>query len=181
MSKMRRGLNSIVFIVALITAIGCAGYDPARGEVARQEIDATIARFKANDPGIDRFFKNAYGYAVFPTIGRGGAAVGGAYGTGYVYVQGRAVGSAQLFQGSFGLQLGAQSYSQILFFEDKESVDRFKSGKLEFSARASAVAATTGAAAEAAYENGVAVFVLVQGGLMGEAAIGGQSFQYTPF
>ena len=173
MSKTKLGLNSVVFAVALVAAIGCASYDPGRGEVARQEIDATIGRFKANDPGIDRFFRNAYG--------RGGVAVGGAYGSGYVYEQGRAVGSAQLYQGSFGLQLGAQSYSQIIFFENKGALERFKSGKLEFSARASAVVATTGAAAEAAYENGVAVFVLVQGGLMGEAAIGGQSFKYSPY
>ena len=181
MSKTKLGLNSVVFAVALVAAIGCSSYDPGRADVARQEIDATIGRFKANDPGIDRFFRNAYGYAVFPTIGRGGVAVGGAYGSGYVYEQGRAVGSAQLIQGSFGFQLGAQSYSQIIFFENKAALDRFKSGKLEFSARASAVIATTGAAAEAAYENGVAVFVLVQGGLMGEAAIGGQSFQYSPY
>ncbi len=181
MKRIRHAWTLYTAIVAFAVLSGCAGWDPARPEIARQELDATINRFKANDPGIDRFFKSAYGYAVFPTIGRGAVAVGGAYGTGHVFEQGRIVGSAELIQASVGFQLGGQSYSQIVFFENKASMDRFKAGKLEFSARASAVVATVGAAAEAAYENGVAVFVLIQGGLMGEAAIGGQTFQFTPY
>jgi lipid-binding SYLF domain-containing protein len=91
------------------------------------------------------FFGNSYGYALFPTIGKGGLGVGGAYGKGRVYAGGKWVGDTSMSQLSFGWQAGAQAYSQIIFFEDKRSFDEFTSGNFEFSADASAVAITAGA------------------------------------
>ena len=147
------------------------------------------------------FFGKSYGYAVFPTIGKAGLGVGGAHGKGRVYVGGRHVGDTKVTQLSIGLQAGAQAYSQIIFFEDKRAFDEFSSGNFEFGANASAVAitasvsagaGTTGAAAGASggrhdatttsiggFHKGMAVFTVAKGGLMYEAAIGGQKFSYT--
>jgi lipid-binding SYLF domain-containing protein len=147
------------------------------------------------------FFGKSYGYAVFPTIGKAGLGVGGAHGKGRVYVGGRHVGDTKVTQLSIGLQAGAQAYSQIIFFEDKRAFDEFSSGNFEFGANASAVAitasvsagaGTTGAAAGASggrhdattasvggFHKGMAVFTVAKGGLMYEAAIGGQKFNYT--
>jgi len=146
------------------------------------------------------FFKHCYGYAVFPTIGKGGLAVGGAYGTGRVYEKGRYIGDASLTQLSIGFQAGGEAFSQIVFFEDKRALDEFTSGDFEFGADASAVAITAAAEATAGtsganatassserqaktsgkYFKGMAVFTIVKGGAMYQAAIGGQKFRFKP-
>ena len=72
-------------------------------------------------------------------------------------------------------------YREIIFFRDAATFDRFKGGNFELSAQASAVAATLGASADADFSEGVAVFTLAKGGLMYEASVGGQKFDYTPY
>jgi len=161
------------------------------------EYDDTIANFKKADES-GRFFANAYGYAVFPTIGKGGVGVGGAYGEGRVYEKGKLIGSTSMTQLSVGFQLGAQGFSQIIFFENQAALQKFTQGEFEFGAEASAVAitlaagakaGTTGATAGASvekdkaknlgnYVNGMVVFTLVKGGLMYEATVGGQKFKF---
>ena len=146
------------------------------------------------------FFKNAYGYAVLPTVGKGGIGVGGAYGKGQVYREGKVTGTVSLFKATIGFQLGGQAFSEIIFFQDKRAFDEFTSGQFELDAAASAVAITagaqgkagtegatagasagpaTGVQAETKYRKGMAIFIHTKGGLMYEAAIGGQKFTYT--
>jgi lipid-binding SYLF domain-containing protein len=160
----------------------------------------TIAVFKKAD-AVKPFFENCYGYAVFPTIGKGGIGIGGAYGTGQVYTQGVPTGTTKMFKGTIGFQLGGQAFSQMIFFEDKRAFDEFTGGEFEFDAGVSAVAITagaqakvgsggttagasagpaTGAQAKTSYHKGMAVFVHAKGGLMYEATVGGQKFSYTP-
>ena len=159
----------------------------------------TIAIYKKS-PAVQPFFKNAYGYAVFPTIGKGGFVVGGSYGKGQVYQGGKVTGEASLVKGSIGFQAGGQAFSQMIFFEDKRAYDEFTSGSFEFDGTASAVAITAGvqgkagsegstasasagpataAQAETNYYKGMVVFTQAKGGLMYEAAIGGQKFSFT--
>lgn len=140
----------------------------------------TIAMFKKKDATLNRFFDESAGYAVFPTVGKGGIGLGGAYGSGVVFEGGSSIGSTSLTQVTIGLQLGGQAYSEIIFFEDKKTLDNFKGGNFEFSAQATAVALKSGAGANAAYENGVAVFTAGEAGLMFEASIGGQKFSFEP-
>ena len=163
-----------------------AGWNPLAREKASEQpaenIKAAeaIANFKNRDPSMQVFFDKAYGYAIFPTVGKGGMGIGGAYGKGEVYEKGRLVGYTSLTQVTIGFQLGGQAYSEIIFFKDKATLDHFKSGNFAFSAQASAVAATAGASADADYSNGVAVFTMAKGGLMYEASVGGQKFSFTP-
>ena len=146
------------------------------------------------------FFQNCYGYAVFPTIGKGGFVVGGAHGSGHVYVHGKYVGDTSMTQLSVGFQAGGQAYSQIVFFEDQRAYEEFTKGDFEFGADASAVAitaaaggsvGTTGVSADASggmkdartagkYYKGLAVFTIVKGGAMYQATVAGQKFSYTP-
>lgn len=148
------------------------------------------------------FFQSAYGYAVFPTIGKGGIGIGGAHGKGRVYAQGNHVGNSSMTQLTVGFQLGGQAYSQMIFFEDERAFREFTTGNFEFSAQATAVALTAGVSAEAntgggatagasggrndattvhgGYRKGMAIFTIAKGGLMYEAALGGQKFNYTP-
>lgn len=159
---------------------------------------STVEVFKKSE-AVQPFFENAYGYAVFPTIGKGGFGIGGAYGKGQVYQGGKVTGEASLVKVSVGWQAGGQAFSQMIFFEDKRAYDEFTSGNFEFDATASAVAITagveakggtegatasasagpaTGAQAQTNYHKGMVVFTHAKGGLMYEAAIGGQKFDF---
>lgn len=159
----------------------------------------TIELFK-NAGESASFFSNSYGYAVFPTVGKGGLVVGGAHGEGRVYEGGQYVGDTSISQVSVGFQAGGQAYSQIIFFEDERAFREFTNGNFEFSADASAVAITAGASAKAGttgtaagasggkkdattagkYHKGMAVFTIVKGGAMYEASLAGQKFSYKP-
>jgi len=160
----------------------------------------TIKMFKKS-PETKKFFDNAYGFALFPVIGKGGAIIGGAFGKGRVYRGNKITGKTSLVHLSIGFQLGGQSFSEIIFLQDKRAYNEFISGTLEFDAKASAVAITagvqaqvgttgktagasagpkTGRQAKAKYVKGMAVFIHAIGGFMYEAAIGGQKFSFEP-
>ena len=139
----------------------------------------TLAQFRNSDPSIAEHMKSAYGMAVFPTVGKGGAVVGGAGGRGIVYEKGRPIGYTTMSQGTVGLQLGAQTYSQLILFESADDLHRFTKEEWTMSAQATAVAASSGVGKAAKYHEGVLVYVLNQEGLMGEASVGGQKFEYA--
>jgi lipid-binding SYLF domain-containing protein len=141
----------------------------------------TIAVFKKADPGLDKFFQHAAGYAVFPGIGKGGLGIGGAHGDGVLFVGGVPIGRTSMTQVTVGAQIGAQEYAEIIFFETPAVLAQFKSGKSTFSAQVSAVALQSGASASAKYKEGVVVFTATKGGLMAEASVGGQKFKFEPF
>ena len=139
------------------------------------------AEFIKADGLMKSLFDNAYGYVIFPNVGKGAIGVGGAAGNGTVFEKGKEIGSAEMKQVSVGFQFGGQAYREVIFFENKAALDRFKENKFEFAAQASAVAATSGASTNVKYKDGVMVFTQEKGGLMYEASIGGQKFSFTPF
>lgn len=164
-------------------------------QAVADDYQSTIKTFK-QAPETAPFFSNAYAYAVFPTIGKGGMGIGGAYGEGKLYRGGGVKGAVNMAQLTLGFQLGGQAFSQIVFLQDKRAYDEFTSGSFEFGAQASAVAITVGASAQAGstgtgaaagkaqakakYVSGYAVFTVAKGGLMYEASIGGQKFNFKP-
>ena len=187
--------RSLILVVISLSFIHCATTRTS------DPFDNAISVFRQS-PQVAPFFQDAYGYAVFPTIGKGGIVIGAAYGEGQVYRQGVATGIATLAKASVGYQLGGQAFSEIIFFQDQRAYNEFTSGNFEFDASASAVAITAGAQAKAgtvgntagasvgpatgtqaptAYRKGTAVFVHTKGGLMYEAAIGGQKFTFHPY
>ncbi len=158
-----------------------SGEHAAARHVLVEDANAAVASFEQADPGLARFFTEAVGYAVFPSVKKGAAGVGGAYGKGVLFEHGRPTGRTSLTQVTVGAQLGGQAYSEIVFFESKDAVAKFKKGQLAMAAQVSAVAAKSGASANARYASGVAVFTLARGGLMAEASVGGQRFGFSPF
>lgn len=175
-------MKKIVLLVftCLIAANAYAAWDPNEDAELTKAVEQTIAKLKETDPTVQTFFDKAYGYAVFPKITKGGLVVGGSHGKGQVYKGGKIVGNAKLSSASFGLQAGGQQFAEIIFFQDEETMTRLKENKFQFSAKASAVAATSGAAASTTWSNGVATFIMAEGGLMAEAALGSQKFTYEP-
>ncbi|MDD8059890.1 MAG: lipid-binding SYLF domain-containing protein [Shewanella sp.] len=190
---MQRSTN--LFFASLVMLLGVAFSVPTfANENAYSE---AVTNFKKASETRD-FFNSAYGYAIFPTVAKGGIGIGAAYGNGRVYQGGTYMGDSSLTQLSIGFQLGGQAYSEIIFFKDAKAYNEFTSGSFEFSAQASAVAINLGANAQvgttgnsagagqagsnhnaaAAYINGMAIFTAAKGGLMFEAALAGQSFTF---
>jgi lipid-binding SYLF domain-containing protein len=153
-----------------------------KSQVSREnlgtEAQAAIQVARNTDPGLEKFFDTAAGYAVFPKVGKAAWIVGGAYGKGMLYERGQPAGYCTLTQATVGLSAGGAEYTEIIFFETPEAVNRFKTGQFALTADARAVALRTGASATANYSNSVAVFTLGQGGLMVDASVGGQKFGY---
>jgi len=135
----------------------------------------------SKDMGLKKFFKEASGYAIFPNVGKGGFVIGGASGNGVVYENGTAIGMTSLKKVNIGLQAGGQALIEIIFFQNDAALAKFKNGNYEFSAEMSAVAADKGQAENANYKDGVVVFALPKAGLMVDASVGGQKFEYHPF
>src|SRR5436190_20424971 len=143
----------------------------ADSKVAKEEFINTDGLMKNQ-------FSNAYGYVIFPNVGKGAIGVGGAAGNGVAYEKGTIIGMAKMKQVTVGFQWGGQAYREVIFFETKDAMDRFKQNRIELSAQVSAVAATAGASANAKYTNGVMVFTQQKGGLMYEASVGGQKLSF---
>lgn len=153
----------------------------SRDKIVIQDSKTAKTAFINTDGLMKSLFINAYGYALFPSIGKGALGVGAALGNGAVYEQGRLIGMAKMTQLTIGFQGGGQVYREVIFFEHREDLERFKANKIEFSAQASAVAANAGASGNAKYKDGVLIFTQTKGGLMYEASIGGQKFNYRGF
>jgi lipid-binding SYLF domain-containing protein len=160
--------------------VGCASAPASRAEQSAllTEATSTMQQMRTEDPALGELVRRSYGYALFPKVTKGGLVVGGASGQGVVYERGQHVGYCDLSQASVGLQAGAQTFSELLLFEDKAALDRFKTGSLNFGADASAVVLESGVATNAAFHDGVAVVVRPIAGAMLEASIGGQQFAY---
>ena len=174
-----RNCVSAMVIAAMALSAGCSPV-PKHEMVMDAEVDAAIADFKEMDPGIQRFFDASAGYAVVPQVFKGAWVIGGAYGKGIVFEGGKAVGYCSLKQATLGFSFGGEYFREIVFFRDKQDVAKFKSEEYTFSAQATAVALTAGAAAKADYKDGMAVFVIAEKGLMVDASVGGQKFNFVP-
>lgn len=178
--KIRQFTFSLFTLLMLLSVQLLFAQSEAKKEELRGESQEAKAAFLKEDPGMSSFFNNSYGYVIFPNVGKGGLGIGGAAGNGVVHEQGNMIGFAKLTQVSIGFQAGGQAYREVIFFESSDEMNRFKANKIEFSAQVSAVAAASGASANAKYIEGVAVFTMAKGGLMYEASVGGQKFKFNP-
>ena len=174
-------MRSVVgWIAAAFLSFAVAVPMAGAGEVSSADVKKTIAAFEFKDPTMKARFKSAHGYVVFLTIGKGGLIVGGGAGDGQVFERRKLIGTADVTQITVGLQAGVQEFSEVIFFQNKAALDRFTAGKFELSANASAVVAKAGASGGADYRDGVVVFTLAKEGVMLEAAVGGQKFNFHP-
>lgn len=181
---MKKPIHNTIFTALLATAATLTLTLTARA--ANQELltraQQTKANFLAADPGLQTFFNNSAGYAVFSDVGKGGFIVGGARGRGLVFnAQGQVLGEAKMTQASIGAQAGGQSFDEIIFFDSPASLQNFTNGNFELSADISAVAVTAGASQAARFNRGVAVFTMPLKGLMVQATVGGQKFSFEPY
>jgi len=172
--------NAALLLVVLLTPMwalaqaSVGGWDPNEVQKANDAAEA----FKAEQPKLKAYFDSAYAYAIYPAVTKVAWILGGAHGSGIAFVADEPVGRTAMTQGSLGFQFGGESFSEVLFFQNKEAFNRFTNGNFEFGAKVSATLITEGASADLAYERGVAVFTRSKGGLIVDASLGGQKFSY---
>jgi lipid-binding SYLF domain-containing protein len=173
-------ISLICFFALGLVICGCAvtPVKPKEKVVLSYDSNEAIAIMKEKDPSIQSFFDKSYGYAVLPKIFKGAFIAGGAYGKGEVYEQGKMVGYCDMTQASLGFSFGGEFFREIVFFRDKEDLDKFQRGEYTFSAQVTGVVLTAGAAAKADYKAGMAVFITADSGLMVDVSLGGQKFNY---
>jgi len=175
-------INSLASLVLIFSSLLIANRAEAQSSKDQKimiDCDSAKAEFLRTDPLLKNVFNDAYGHVILPNIGKGAVGVGGASGNGMVYEKGKIIGKAKMTQVTVGFQVGGQAYRELIFFETKEALDRFKENKVEFSAQVSAVAVKKGASANVKYTNGILVYTQQKGGLMYEASLGGQKFKYS--
>ncbi len=171
-------LSRKMFLSSALVFGGLVWIESPVGAQSTKDVQAPITKFEKGDPGMQAWFREAYGYAVFPSVGKGAIGVGGAHGNGLVYERKVLIGKTSLTQVTVGFQLGGQAYSEVIFFKDKTALDDFTRGNFELAAEASAVALKAGASKDLGYNKGVAIVTATKGGLMYEAAVGGQKFSF---
>jgi lipid-binding SYLF domain-containing protein len=178
--KPIKWLLAAATLLATLALVGPAAAEDTDQKKLTTEVKDAIKAFQAADSSLKALFKKAAGYAVFPTAGKGGFILGGAHGTGQVYAGGKLLGTAKMTQVTVGAQIGGQAFAEVIFFETKEALAKFKVGGYSMSAQVSAVAAAEGASNNAKYVEGVMVFTKAKSGLMAEATVGGQKFTFEP-
>ncbi len=166
---------AVAFSLALLALLSASAL---AFDVDQKATATTVASFKTQQPTSKALFAKAYAYALYPTVTRAAFALGGAYAEGGVWKAGKLVGKTSLTAVSIGFGAGGESYSQVIFFKDKASYDRFVSGKLEFGARANAVFLDKGVSGEPPYVDGVLILAQTKAGLMADASVGGQKFTF---
>lgn len=175
------GLSLFLFVFAALLTPVIAFSQDADDTRLINDSRAAKAKFVNSDPLMQTLFTNSAGYVIFPNVGKGAIGVGGAAGSGILFEANQPIGRAKMKQVSVGFQFGGQAYREVIFFESKEELEKFKGGHFEFAGQASAVAATKGAAANVNYKDGVMVFTQEKSGVMYEASVGGQKFSYEAF
>lgn len=186
-------MNLMKKLIVLLLITFC--HSQVMAEASLEKCQSALEKFRKLGE-VPEMMAESYGYAVLPTIGKGGIGIGAAGGTGCVFAGGKETGKVSMGQVTIGWQLGGQAYSQIILFKNADVYRDFTRGQFEFGADATAVALTYGAQAGAStkgasasagdtkaagmWKRGMAVFTLAKGGLMYEASIGGQKFNYTP-
>ena len=173
----KQGGRSLDKITSMLTGLS---KEATIAPLLREEVTAALGRMTEKDPGLREAIDKAYGHAVFPAVGKASAVLGGAYGRGEAFEKGKLIGYAAIAQMTIGVQLGGETFDELILFENAGALDRFKSGKIAFAANASVAVVKAGAATTTDYASGTRVFLHSEGGLILETAIGGQKFIFRP-
>lgn len=172
---------TFLFVLASFFSLTALQAQDSKEERLKDDAENAKSAFTENNKLIEQLFEKAYGYAILPNVGKGAAGIGGAAGSGIVYEKGEMVGTVKMRQFTAGLQFGGEAFREVIFFEDKATLERFKTNELEFSSQTSASDIKEDNVKDAYYKNGILVFTQKKTGLMYDASIGGQKFNYNAF
>ncbi len=172
--------SAVVMLALSMAACGGAPKTATERMSLEERAQETLNVMKQQDPTLSEVLMESPGYVVFPEIAKGGAIAGGAYGHGVLYERGQPTGVVKLQQASLGLQLGGQTFSELIILRNREEVREIKRGEYDLGADASVVALKAGAAGSASLDDDTIVMVWTRGGLMAELSISGQRLTFEP-
>jgi lipid-binding SYLF domain-containing protein len=177
--KARVGVPLALVIGIMVACSTTPATQEGKDDLVRQAA-AVLTAWSQEVPGVESFARGSYGYALFPEIAKGGIGLGGGYGRGVVYAHGQHIGYADLSQGALGLLVGGQAYQELIVFDDKAALERFKQGGFDVSADSSGVLITWGYTQRVAFIEGTTVLLRPIGGAMVEVTMSGQRFTFVP-
>ena len=165
-----------------LTALGACG-NGIGGDGAGKidaSADAALNFLFGSAPGMRQLADRASGILIMPQITQAGFGLGGGFGRGVLRIGGISVDYYSAAQASIGLQLGAQQYSQVLFFMTDQALADFRASD-GWSAGAGARYALNSDAAALGLDTNEVLFPIValifaQSGLIAGATIEGTKF-----
>lgn len=172
-----RTMQYLLTLLAVSITLACTWKPVTYDQDVRESVESALSEFRSQEV-LTPFFDQAVGYVVFPASFRAGGGFGGAYGSGWLLESGEVTGRVTLFELFVGANLGAQAYRSILFFKSEKVLEEFKSGRFEFTGQANATVATLGVGATPSFNREVAMFTRIRGGLLLEASVGTQRYDF---
>src|SRR5258705_2781818 len=100
----------VIVMACVINTMSIFGQSDYKKNQIIADSNTAKAEFIKTDAFMKGIFEKAYGYVIFPNVGKGGVGIGGAAGNGTVFENNKVVGMAKLTQLSIGLQAGGQAY-----------------------------------------------------------------------
>lgn len=171
-------LFGFILSLVLLTNPVAAGWEANTSDEQQVKAAKAIEQFRSRIPRTEQYFEKAYAYAILPSVTRIGFGFGGAAGKGIVVEGDNVIGKTRFWQFTSGIQAGAKNFSMILFFKDKEALEKYKGSELQFMGQAGIAVATVGAAGTPTYDEGVAIVTVTRLGLMAEFSYSGAKFSY---
>ena len=123
MKKMRHSVLGMAMLLCLMAfgAMSQSAVAATAGEIRSDSTRALHRLYKTN-PVAHNISKHAKAILVFPKIVKAGLVVGGAYGEGALFQGGKVTRYYNSVTGSWGLQIGAESYGYVVFLMSDKAV-----------------------------------------------------------
>jgi len=87
-----------------------------------KDAELALSQLLKSSPAAEKLDKTAKGILIFPKILKAGLGVGGEHGEGALHENGKTVAYYDIVAGSYGFQIGAQSFGYALFFMDDKGL-----------------------------------------------------------
>lgn len=184
---LRSGVTRRQWCRSALLLVTAATIGPERARAASAaEIDAkaenALKSLLDSNAGARSLAGQAKGVLIFPSIIKGGFVLGGAYGEGALRIGDRTTGYYRSVAASYGLQIGAQSFSYALFFMTDGALEYLNKSKgWELGVGPSLVVADEGFGKKAStttLKAEIYAFIFAQEGLM--AGLGIEGSKITP-
>lgn len=173
-------LNKHIYILFILGLFFSSSVSAASKTEIDTDVQFAMTSFYNLSPGNKELVSKAAGVLIFPSVMKAGFFVGGDYGEGVLQVDGKTVDYYSTAAISFGLQLGAQSRSEVILFMDKDALDNFRmhdgwAAGLDGSVAVIDSGAGKGVDTETA-QGAIIAYIFSSKGLMGNLSLEGSKF-----
>ena len=118
-----------IYLISIFSLflLSCQNIDQEnQGSIINRDAEIALQNLFEIDPNTISIYKNAPATLIIPRITKAGVVLGGAYGEGVLRINEAPVDYYSLASASYGFQIGAQQYSNIIFFMTEEALQKFR-------------------------------------------------------